>query len=254
MSSPAPSTRQVLVGLFILWQLIFLISANLIGFLKDNREYMPLELEQAVEAIAPGWPKEQGHAWQIMEHVAKTDRLWAEATGQLQYWMLFAPTIARECVFPAVELHWDGETKLVLSENEPSDLNLYFRFGNYRLRRYESNLTLALRPDACESLAETNERWRDRIRTFVTGYADILDGYLSWRTGRALRDWPDKPRPDAVVLLMRRYHINDFEKAPSYWTGPHSVAVARRQFSMESGKGKLEWHDPVTGRFMSVQP
>src|SRR5262249_47045075 len=146
-------------------------------------------------------------------------------SGQSQKWTLFAPTIARECVFPALDLCWDDETKLVLSENEPADLGHYFRAGNYRLRRYERNLTLALFPEQGETRAQTAERWRDEIRGFVTDNAGIREGYLRWRTNRTVDQWPSRSPPRAVVLLMRRYHISDSSEAPRFWTGPHSVPI-----------------------------
>ena len=243
------STRRVLLGLFILGQLFFLVSSNLIGFLKDNRKTMSAPMRRVVETVAPGWADEKGHLWHLMEHLGTTDKMWAQATGQTQIWKLFAPAIDRECVFPALELHWDAKPtpELILAENEPADLEHYFRYGDARLRRYENNLVIALQPLENETPTETNRRFRDKIQKHVADYADILEGYLRWRIGQAMERRPGRDHPQQAILILRRYHINDYEDAPPFWSGPFSVPIARLQPG-----STLEWYDPVTQQFQGL--
>jgi hypothetical protein len=302
-----PSARPVLLGVFLIAQLLFLVSSNLIGFLKDNRTELGPQARQAAEALAPGWPDEKGHVWHALEHVSKTDKMWAQLTGQLQVWSLFAPTIGRECVFPALELRWDDDPmsapalarplallsashpwealsisetlqaadmhhelvvhderlplgkvpdpELILSDNEPADLLHFFRFGNFRLRRYESSLVITLRPHEDEKPEKTNERWSESIRSHVADYSDIIQGYLRRRVSQAMERWPGRPPPRQVILLFRRFHINDYEDAPPFWQGPFVVPVARWQpaVTWDGAHQPLEWHDPVTDRFKSLR-
>jgi hypothetical protein len=231
----------------------------LIGFLRDNRADMDPEIRQVAEALAPGLPDERGHVWNLLDHLAKTDRIWSDLTGQAQTWSLFAPTIGRECVFPALELGWHDDAQAgpvlhapesVLSENEPSDPEHYLRIGNFRLRRYENNIALTLRPYADETPEETNERWRDAIRAHVTDYAKIIQGYLRLRLSEQSQRPHGIEQPRQVILVMRRYHINDYEKAPPYWDGPITVPLARWRPHV-SGE-RLEWYDPVDGSFKSL--
>jgi hypothetical protein len=259
MCSPPPSTRQTLLGLFVVGQLVYLVSANLIGFMKDNRAEMGPQMCQVVEAVAPGWPDERGHVWNLLEHLAKTDRMWSDLTGQAQTWSLFAPTIGRECVFPALELRWhdDSEvapaphaTELVLSENEPTDPEHYFRIGNFRMRRYENNIALTLRPYAGETPEQTNERWRDAIRAHVTDYAQIIRGYMQWRLSQVMPRWAGREKPRQVSLVARRFHINDYEETPPNWSGPFDVPLAR--WRPQVNGEALAWYDPVDGAFKSL--
>jgi hypothetical protein len=283
-----PSTRQVVLGVFIVGQLFFLISTNLIGFLKDNRAEMGSQARQVVEAVAPGWPEEKGHLWHLMEHLARLDKSWAQLTGQFQPWTLFAPTIGRECVFPAVEFRWEEEpssapalarplallaarhgyeaaclgalihsaekmplvSELALSENEPPNPEHYFRIGNFRMRRYETNIVITLRPyeEDGEKPEKTNQRWSDRIHAHVADYADIILGYLHWSLDQAAARQSNREPPRQVILVLRRYHINDYEDAPPFWTGPHTVAIARWQpgVTWDASHQALEWYDPVS--------
>ena len=244
---------RVLLGIFVIWQLVFLITSNLIGFLQDNRTRMLPEVRQSVEVMAPGWAEKQGVAWEVTETIASLDTEWSQLTGQDQKWALFAPAIARECVFPAIELRWENESQLVLSDYEPTDLNSYFRAGSYRLQRYERNLALTLAPLDGETSTKTAERWREEIRAFVTEWTHILDGYIDWRVRQAMQQWPGRTWPREVVLIMRRYHINEYSEAPPTWTGPHSEAIARWRYSAEGTRHALEWRDPVSGRYESVR-
>ncbi len=202
-------------------------------------------------------PEEQGHVWTLLDHLGKTDKMWAELTGQPQNWSLFAPTIGRECIFPALELSWQhnpgdapADKQVVLSENEPTDLEHYFRLGRFRLRRYETNIALTLRPFAEETRDQTNERWRNAIRAHVTDYADIIQGYLRWRLRQIMLRWPERKDPEQVTLVMRRYHINDYDDAPPYWSGPFVVPLALWRPRME--KDTLEWFDPVDDCFKNL--
>jgi hypothetical protein len=292
MTSTPSSSRQVFLGVFIVGQILFLISSNFIGFLKDNRAELGKPTKRAVEAVAPGWTEKTGHLWHLMEHVAQTDKMWAQATGQFQIWSLFAPTIGRECVFPALELRWDDEAtsaaalarplsllaaagpleaaclgeatdmaanmplgpELARCENEPADLDRFLRIGNFRMRRYENNLVITLRPYEDETPEETNKRWSESIRSHVADYSDILQGYLRWRVAAAMEKWPGRERPRQVTLVLRRFHINDYEKSPPYWSGPHTVPLARWQpaATWDAQHQPLEWYDPVSGRFKGL--
>lgn len=249
--------RQILLGVFILGQLFFLFSSNLVGFLRDVRPEMTTAQRNIAEALAPGWPDGKGHAWMILDHLAKADRVWAELTGQTQTWSLFAPTIGRECVFPALELSWQDDQapaprapELVLSDNEPVNPKDYFRAGNFRLRRYECNLVPALVPFTDETPAQTNARWRDAIRAHVADYAQTIRGYLRWRLDQIMSRRPGWALPRQVILIARRYHINDYAAAPPYWDGPFTVPLARWQ--TREKRDALEWYDPVDKSFKST--
>src|SRR5262249_52764654 len=151
-----PSTRQVLLGLFIAGQLLFLLIRNGLEFTDYARKQLPEKMYPMAEQIAPGWREERGHLNHFLETLDRATKTYAQATEQLQNWSLF-PNVGRDCVFPAIFLRWDHaawsapaeesapQPVYFLSDNEPTDITDFFRFGNYRLRKFEDSFTFTLK-------------------------------------------------------------------------------------------------------------
>jgi hypothetical protein len=118
-----PTTRQVLLGLFIVGQLFFLVAANGIGLLDHVRPYLRQEPSDAeretfeggvvhwsrlvADRIAPGWTQGEGHVNDALVVTSNVLSRWSQLTGQTQTWSLFAPGINHVTTFPAAELRWD---------------------------------------------------------------------------------------------------------------------------------------------------
>ncbi len=295
------SGAQVLLGIFVLWQIFFLAGGNLIELADSARDDLPKDVAPAVEQVVPGWPEKKGHVHDLTELAGKATTRWGQVTGQLQGWQLFAPDIRRHSVFPAVVLRWDDDPRwplplpapqlaarrlaplaartalelavlrlaavenvppppapfpsaTLLSDNEPPDVNSYFRFGRFRLRRLEGNLTVLLRQATDETPAQAAERWRGRIFELLDHDGEFAKAYLQWRWQSYRREHPDRPEPKQIILVMRRYAIADPEKAPPYWEGPFTVPVARLQPPArgEASRSALEMYNPVTQRFQEI--
>src|SRR5262245_56720482 len=106
---PAPTGPRLLLGIFIVGQIVFLAVINLLDLARDARSEMKDKAASAVERVVPGWPRESGHVHDATDLAHSAARRWSQATGQLQGWSLFAPNIGRHCVFPLPELRWDEE-------------------------------------------------------------------------------------------------------------------------------------------------
>ncbi len=297
-SPPPPTGPQLLLGVFIIGQLVFLVAINLLDMARDARDEMRDRTASAIERVVPGWPQKGGHVHDVTELTYDAVKRWSQVTGQLQGWSLFAPNIGRHCVFPCVVLRWDedpGSASILArhlgplaavgpfdaaallipaahravpprkpvelrSDNEPKDVHAYFRLGHFRLRRYEGNVTIILRPWEDESEAERKERYRERVKELLRKYGDTVHAYLRWRWEAYRRQHPEAPAAKQVILVLRRFTINDRAKAPSYWSGPHEEYVARWQpqpraaarisTAWDAG-GSLEPYDAVTQRFVA---
>ena len=264
--SQTPTQRSVLLGLFVVVQLVFLIVQNAFTMLQEARPGMPPEVRDVVQQIAPDWPDRKGHLWDFMEGSTTLTNRWSQATLQLQTWSLFAPNVGKDCVFPALLLSDDDPAdtrfpaidwpvdfgtrgKVVLSDNEPADLMRYVRWGHFRLRRFENNLVIYLTPRDDEKPGETAERFRDRIKESVSDQADVLLAYLRWRLERAT---PASPRQ--VILLMRRYTLKGPDAGRDFFTGPFTIPVARwRPDAPERpARQMLDYFNPVSQRFESL--
>ncbi|MCS6851158.1 MAG: hypothetical protein NZ700_08330 [Gemmataceae bacterium] len=251
---PDVPTRRVALGLFVIGQLVFLVTANLLRWVDSLRPR--LKEKEWVKVIAPDWVAETGHVYDAMHVVSGLTRRWSQLTGQPQNWSLFAPVVADHVPFPAVELRWTAEAPprsvWVLSDNEPEDVRAFFRIGKFRLRRYESVLSLGLWRGE-HQLDEVADGWRQRIERLVRQEGAAIQAYCRWRGEEYRRRHAERPPPTEYVLWMRVYHTPPPDDLPDpwLWRGPEVWPVARWRPAEKppAGHGAVEMYHPVARRF-----
>jgi hypothetical protein len=253
-----PRAAQVLLGLFILWQVCFLFAANLLEVLRYYRPSVASAEATLAQVLAPGWAAQEGHVHDLVETVVCVTNRWSHVTGQPQSWGLFAPNVVSECPFVAVELRWeddDGSAAhapvLLLSENEPDDVTRFFRWRNFRLRKFESYLDVVLQPEEDETPEACARRWQNLIEDRLRRETNTAILYLRWRRDAYQREHPDRPEPRQLILHVRRYHIPAPNEGRIGWDGPFMEPVARWRpaATPPAGHRPLEAYDPVTRRF-----
>jgi hypothetical protein len=111
-----PTTAQVFLGLFIVWQLFFLFAANFLTLVNEVRDKqdnesveqtLAADWKKAIGRLAPGWLEKKGHIHDVLDLLHSVTHRWEELTCQPQYWKLFAPNVGRDVTFVAVEFRWD---------------------------------------------------------------------------------------------------------------------------------------------------
>jgi hypothetical protein len=102
-----PSTRQVVLGLFIVGQLFFLLAANLLQLTAASRRVM--DAHPALASVVSKWTDPEGHLHDAGELFSAVTTRWSEVTGQPQNWSLFAPNVTEKIPFVAVELCWEED-------------------------------------------------------------------------------------------------------------------------------------------------
>jgi hypothetical protein len=105
--STTPLPARILLGVFILWQLFFLFSSNLLSLLPRVREFW--QDKSSAEAVAPDWLHEKGRVAEVERVLTGVTTRWAEISGQPQNWSLFAPNVTNVIPFVAVEFCWEEE-------------------------------------------------------------------------------------------------------------------------------------------------
>lgn len=244
-SPSTPRTAQVVLGLFICWQLWFLISQNLCKQLEYWQEAASDKKEPAVEIVAPEFGGGKGHIFGAVKWVRNVNQPWEHGTGQLQLWGLF-PGGYHDLIFAAFVFRWDDDDggdypatdlpgpdgtvagrpyKLFLSPHEPADTDAYFRHGRMRSRRFETTMVFALRPPESSTDDERKRTWNERIKDHVYRNGDWLFAFLKVRMREILAEHPDLPPPTRVVMLMRRYHTRPVDETPPHWDGPFVVPL-----------------------------
>jgi hypothetical protein len=256
--APRPTLRQVLLGLFVVWQLIFLLGANVLEFIPHR----PVERDELTDFRESNHLSSQSRG--LLGWVAAPTDLWAEATGQYQVWWLFAPHVPTQATFLAVDLRWDDDSALapvassatpapvrLLSDLEPADPAVYFRWPGSRERQFHYEVRLALHYlfwDEQEAASQI-EDWKPFIRCRVTRQWRSLRAYLRWQLQAFQREHPELPSPRQAVLSVRLYHIPPAgQRLP---IGPVEVPLAR-WWIHEDGPADclpIEVYDPFARRF-----
>ncbi len=255
-NSKPPSPRQVLLGLFILFQLAFLFLSNGLGFLKSAPREMPDRPAELINRVAPRFADQTGHGWKWLRQIEGNLDWWVQLTGQDQEWALFAPGVARATGFPCVVLLWDDtppevpdvkgarlefdagtgyhleldesvQRMVVLrSENEPDDINAYFRVGKCRLRRCEGQLYQSVLPRPEETPTEAASRVTANVKQMSDDYQELVLAYLQWRVDAWQREHSGEPAPREIILCQRTYRIHGPDEEHG-WDGPRLVPLCR---------------------------
>lgn len=286
---PPHCSKQVLLGVFICWQLWFLVSENLCGWLLYSQSYVsvrrdkaPTPTAQSLEHLAPGFTRDdgEGHVFALAKWVTQTNKPWAHVTGQLQAWALFSGNYSRDGVFPALLVGWSDdmpdevpwaddteldwkrllekgdapiEPRLFLTPHEPTDLTSYFRWRQMRMRRYENGLHLALTPEDGVTKQELAAAWDESIKGHLNNKGYLFTTYLKVKRLELEADWEGLPPPKQIILLLRRFRTVPADEAPPHWTGPHVVPLLLWEppTADDMGPGRYKRFDPRQGRFRS---
>jgi hypothetical protein len=241
--APLPvAVKQVLLGLFITWQLFFLFLSNFLPLIPHGRE----EHDELIDDInLHGQFTHVEPAQEVIETAARLTDRWMEATGQLQGWSLFSPTFPPQAGFVAVKFGWsDGSRDEVKSRFEPDPL-YYFRppgtFG--RLFNYESRFVIlpAYWPEARlgPSWWPWEIEWSEAVTRRVQVQWKSMRAYLRWQWDRYLKEHPDVPPPSEVVLVIDLYLTPRPHEHPWAPRGPFERPLARWRPQVEPPAGRL---------------
>jgi hypothetical protein len=277
------SLARALLTLFILGQFLFLVSSNFLGVEEPLREWFKnwyWKDDWHKDVAVPEYVEGKGEIHETYYEKTRTyTKRWSQLTGQPQNWGLFAPSIVEELAFPAVELRWDDQDwpdwadwadwavrppppsappapVVILSDNEPHDRHGYAKFGGFRIRKYEENITpYASAPDGVFDPATSS--WRTKVRDKVRKEPECVYNYLRWRLRVYQRANPDLPTPTQAILLVRTYKVPK-PPGPDPWDwydlGEHRVARWLPAAPLDVDKYELvEFYDPVAGRFERME-
>jgi hypothetical protein len=264
-----PTVLQVILGLFISWQLFFLLAANYLAFLPHGH---PEEGELSDSRSAPDETGGTGTIQKAINLAAAVTDAWAHLTGQTQAWWLFAPDVPKMATFPVVELRWDDDSCLaqpvghvsnvpphpvrLQTTIEPNDPYLYFRtFSSFeRLFHYEVRLGLILANWNEQTFAEHPESWRTVIKERVRRQWRSIRAYLRWKMHQFQQEHPEMPMAKQAILWIRMYPIPEPEHPSSMWWRPVERPLARWWIDLLPPPGELpiEVFDPVAGRFATL--
>jgi hypothetical protein len=260
---------RILLGLFVLWQVVFLIASLAIKIEATWHDRVASHLPYLNEHY-PEYVKGDNAVHQSLTKMdAKGLRRYAQATAQVQQWRLFAPGVSDDFSFAELEVRWDDdhfppdtvnthalEPLFLPGVNEPEDVNSFFRYKNFRMRRYEMHIS----PSPSGRDGAFNPRtytWTDQIAEAIRDNGGNMAAYLRWRWREYQRQHPDLslPQPTQVILHVRGYGIPN-PPGPSPWRfdeyGRHPVARWLPWKGDQTGVRALERYNPMTDSYESV--
>jgi hypothetical protein len=258
---PVPPIRsslwQKIVGLFVTWQLVFLFAINILAFLP-LAEADDDELTDSRSGASAPVLEDQYQALKVIDKGLMT---WAQSTGQLQAWWLFAPSFPTQATFPLVTLHWNNAQSADVqlhSAEEPRDPTFYLRWpgSQDRLFHYEMRLGLIATGVDEDSLKEHTAEWRDLFQARVKRQWKSMRAYMRWRAETFGKEHPELPPPDELTLSFCVYKTPDPRTSPLTWAPPLEQPVARWLPSLDGRKDclPLEFFDPVRHCFTRLAP
>jgi hypothetical protein len=282
-----PSPRQVVLGLFILFQIAFLVLSNFLGFAQwMATDSLKDEPKMLANQLVPKFANEEGHIWAWCDRVDTGTRRWMQLTGQDQDWSLFSPSASKETGVPTVLMLWDApsasgpsikgskldyDAKLgfnlvtnlgkqkpddvvwLPSENAPADEKNYVKLGEVRVRRIEGQFYMNGIPYENEPRADAQARMSRRMQKLLTDSHDGALRYLQWRVRTWLRKHPDETMPKQVILFEQFYRIHAPDE-PRGWDGPMLLPQVRWVTNAEPLEGRylLEPFNYSSQRFESM--
>jgi len=195
-----PSIAQVLLGVFILVQMLFLFLGNLVPFFLSGME------PKTAKSIAAA----------PLRAVRALTEGWVDLTGQGQNWSLFAPLVPVRAMFIEVEVDCpDGSERVVrlLSRFEPDKQGWYLHLpgSDDRLFHYEKELAWPMVAWAIDPERVNLEQadWQEYLTGRVRKQWRAYRAYLAWR-GESLCN-----RPESVILSVRMYPPSSAGQMPA---------------------------------------
>jgi hypothetical protein len=252
---PVEKGPAVLLGLFVVWQLVFLVLANALEFIPHHVHRLD-EFTGYREV-----PPEDANATPTIRALAAAIDCWSQLTGQYQMWWLFAPDFPRQATFPAVELRWDRATHdfepaLISSSLEPATITSYFHppDSTDRLLHYEANISAELAYWNDPTEPADIEQWHRRLSDAACSRWKSTRAYLRWQIAKFLAEHPDRPSPDEARLLIRIYTTPAPDARRGDRPPPRDMPFARWRCSEDESFEFLpiELYDPFSGRYVAL--
>jgi hypothetical protein len=244
-SAERPSLCQVVLGLFVAVQLVYLLVSNALNVFGSPS--LPIFRDR-----------------ELVARLQMPTNKWAEWTYQFQGWTQYAPHVNHQSGFVCLTLRWPDEPSRapvqLLSDVEPVDPDHFTRgFLDYRVAVYESWLSGPYWAWDPATASDQKERWREHLVDNFRKERHLYRDYMLWRWWRYQAALPQDQRsraPVEITFSVRIYALSPPGKRPWKWRGPIDVPVTRLRLkepvARESAPLPTELYDPFEERFMEV--
>jgi hypothetical protein len=209
------------IGLFALWQMVFLIAANVIDLVPRRIDEAPELRMDPLQQIGTFTTIEPLQA--VADAIGNVIDFYSEVTGQEQTWPLFAPGFPPHSTFGAIEVKFsDGTNTTILSDYEPRDYNRApYRLPFFNVRRY--NVEYQFVPAVMQHTEEAIQAQPEEVRaiTFMSYRTNqpTLTRWLKWRIGEWEKENPGHG-PPVEIIYKARYIPTPLPSEAKTWSKP----------------------------------
>lgn len=198
--------RASLLGLFVLFQVIYLPLSNLVQIVpremyKESGE-LDIRVQREGAATDVRWLQDR------INNLGWTIDRYSELSGQKQAWSLFAPEFTTQSIFPVVlceSFPNDKHRRVIFKPKHfPSDPDQYFYWPNYlsRLCAYDYLLAVVYARYTEESGRERPDQWRQTVFERVRRQQRSLEAYFRLNLAYFRESYPDLPTPKEMILRV----------------------------------------------------
>lgn len=255
LTTPSSPRTSLLLGIFVLFQLIFLPLANFIQLVP--REMPPERGELDIRLQREGTVTDVRLIQGAINSTGTAIDRWGEVSGQPQVWSLFAPGFPTQSIYPIVEGVFPAgffDDRRAIQPRIPPDPDHYFRWPSWicRLNSYDYLMAAVMQNYTEASFQEHPEEWRTEIAERVRRQQRSLEAYFRFSLTMLQEFYPGYPTPSSMILRVKI--------VPSPMPGtrergqPLVVFVARWVPDRPATDGFLpiEAYDPVQQRFVPL--
>lgn len=188
-----------LLGLFILFQLVYLPTANAIKLIALRLPESKGELDDDIQLRGQAF----GEPLQTVADALGTSFVrYGELTGQAQGWSLFAPQFGHCAALPAMmprDMWWSIQRldspppEVLRSRFVPQDPEHHIRLPSLDCRLFNYEYRLALLFWTTQNPYDRRSEWEEIIKGRVRRQNRSIQAYMSWRCNVYRRTNPRKP-------------------------------------------------------------
>jgi hypothetical protein len=240
------SGKSLLLGLFIVFQIVFLIGMNVIQFIPRGRV-------QNIQGEYFGDPQIEGQftSNKVLQGTVNTvgtvfDR-YSESTGQFQYWKMFCPKLPTYSIFPRVEVEFEnGEKQYIDSVFYKPETTIRLPVLDYHPHHFESAIVSGMwnfTPDIIDKDPQS-------AKEFYEIWAHARPKTLPYLIEKAVAKSDPTKKPIRATLLLRYTS----KLSSSLNVVNHDRPFCRLTLPTQTSPTKtMELYNPVEKRFEPLE-
>jgi hypothetical protein len=219
--------RSYALGVFILFQLVYLPAANCIKLIALRLPESTGELDDDIQLHGQQFPE---RVQALADGIGTAFVRYGELTGQAQGWSLFAPVFGHQASLPMLAVDWSAKPGPKSYAYFESEFARKQDFVSYRLpstncRRfnYEYRLALLFWTFEAGTYEAHRDDWDEALKRRVRRQYRSIQAFLNWRFSQLAARFPPGQTPVALLLCAKLYPDPEVLKDLYLWVDTNYI-------------------------------